>query len=100
MSLVKQMGMSVRSSLLPESHIHDMIVPYFVIESARFGDRARHVLFKGAELASQMEPGLFKAPSPRHPPQKSIRSTFILVRPQFGRRLLIPYKEPIGPETR
>jgi hypothetical protein len=26
-----------------ESHVHDMVVPYFVIESARLGDRSRHV---------------------------------------------------------
>lgn len=39
-----------------------MIVPYFVIECARFGDRARHVLFKEVGLARQVKLGLFKAP--------------------------------------
>ena len=71
------MGMSTTPSLLPESLIHDMIVPYLVIESARFGDRARHVLFKGAELAGQIEPGLFikLQTSSRHARRISIRST-------------------------
>lgn len=78
------MGMSIRSSLLPESHIHDMIVPYFVVESARFGDRARHVLFKGAELASQIEPGLFKAPD--KPQDTHHRYPFDLLPSWFGHR--------------
>ena len=32
-----------RTVTAAESHVHDMVVPYFVIESTRFGDWSRHV---------------------------------------------------------
>lgn len=45
-----------------EGHVHDMVVPYLVIESTRLGDRTRHVQKGGVNKSeSQNELG-YKAP--------------------------------------
>jgi hypothetical protein len=45
-----------------EGNVHDMVVPYLVIESARLGDRTRHVQRGGVNKSASQKELVYKVP--------------------------------------